>query len=81
LPGARLWVLLGAAALDRAALTPQRPDPADRPGLTLRRSSPRGTVFCTIEGLDLVSTPAQRGWLNGHRGVWLEHGSDNMMKG
>jgi hypothetical protein len=37
-------------------------------------------VFCTIEGLDLASTPSQRGWLNGHRGVWLEHGSDNLMK-
>ncbi|GBF90605.1 hypothetical protein Rsub_03177 [Raphidocelis subcapitata] len=29
-----------------------------------------GTVFCTIEGVDLVSTPSQRGWFNGHRGVF-----------
>ncbi|KAI8466265.1 MAG: hypothetical protein J3K34DRAFT_460951 [Monoraphidium minutum] len=40
-----------------------------------------GTVFCTIENVDLVSTPRDRGWHNGHRGVWLEHGSDNVMKG
>jgi hypothetical protein len=41
---------------------------------------PRGTVFTTIDGLELVSTPSQRGWFNGHRGVWMEHGSDNIMK-
>ena len=39
-----------------------------------------GTVFCTLDDLELVSTPVQRGWFNGHRGVWLEHGSDNLMK-
>lgn len=38
-------------------------------------------MLCTIENVELVSTPSQRGWHNGHRGVWLEHGSDNLMKG
>lgn len=39
-----------------------------------------GTARCTIEGLELTSSPSPRGQMEGHRGVWLEHGGDNMMK-
>jgi hypothetical protein len=45
-----------------------------------KKPKPRGCVFCTIETLELTSTPAQRGWHSGHRGVWLEHGGDNVLK-
>lgn len=39
-----------------------------------------GTAFCTIEDLVLAATPRVRAWQNGHRGIWLEHGSDNMLR-
>lgn len=62
---------LGLTSRTCAEQCTHAPPPATRP---------RGTVFCQVEGLDLVSTPQQRGFVNGHRGVWWEHGSDNMMR-
>jgi hypothetical protein len=38
-----------------------------------------GMVFCTILNLEISSGP--RGFDNGHRGIWLERGSDNLIKG
>ncbi len=37
-----------------------------------------GSVFCTIDGLVVNNQGGSRGWFNGHRGIWLEHGSDNL---
>lgn len=39
-----------------------------------------GTAFCVVEDLVLTSYPRERAWYNGHRGVWLEHGSDSILK-
>lgn len=38
-----------------------------------------GCVFTTIENVTLTNT-YPRGWFNGHRGIWLEHGSDTIVK-
>ncbi|GBF97581.1 hypothetical protein Rsub_10717 [Raphidocelis subcapitata] len=38
-----------------------------------------GSAFCTVDGLRLGATES-RGALDGHRGVWLERGSDNLVK-
>ncbi|KAF8072832.1 hypothetical protein HT031_000492 [Scenedesmus sp. PABB004] len=38
-----------------------------------------GCTFTTIDDLRL-SNSAPRGWLNGHRGIWMEHGSDCLVK-
>lgn len=37
-----------------------------------------GSAFCTIDGLTIANDGGSRGWFNGHRGIWLEHGSDNL---
>jgi hypothetical protein len=51
-------------------------------GVTVRNSDMGvytwGSVFVTISGLTL-SNSKQRAWYNGHRGVWMEHGSDSML--
>jgi hypothetical protein len=39
-----------------------------------------GCVFCSIEGLVLASVPAERGPESGHRGIWLDHGSDSLIR-
>ena len=39
-----------------------------------------GCVFCSVEGLELADAPEPRGTEAGHRGVWLEHGSDTLMR-
>ena len=39
-----------------------------------------GTVFCQVEDVEVGSKPVERGWFNGHRGIWLEHGSDTLFK-
>lgn len=36
-----------------------------------------GMVFCTITGLEVAS--GNRGYDNGHRGIWLERGQDNLI--
>lgn len=36
-----------------------------------------GMVFCTIAGLEVAS--GDRGYDNGHRGIWLERGQDNLI--
>jgi len=36
-----------------------------------------GMVFCTISGLEVAS--GDRGYDNGHRGIWLERGQDNLI--
>jgi hypothetical protein len=38
-----------------------------------------GSTFTTVDGLT-ISTTAPRGEFGGHRGIWLEHGSDNLVK-
>jgi hypothetical protein len=38
-----------------------------------------GSVFTTVDGLSLYTTKS-RGEYAGHRGVWMERGSDNMIK-
>jgi hypothetical protein len=38
-----------------------------------------GMVFCTISGLEVAS--GNRGYDNGHRGIWLERGQDNLIVG
>ncbi|KAF6262421.1 hypothetical protein COO60DRAFT_1676006 [Scenedesmus sp. NREL 46B-D3] len=38
-----------------------------------------GMVFCTISGLEITS--GDRGYSNGHRGIWLERGQDNLLTG
>lgn len=51
-------------------------------GVTVRNSDMGvytwGSVFCTISDLTLTNSK-QRAWYNGHRGVWMEHGSDSML--
>lgn len=37
-----------------------------------------GSVFTTISGLTLTNSKP-RAWYNGHRGLWMEHGSDSMV--
>lgn len=34
-----------------------------------------GAVFTTLDGV-LLTNSKPRGWFNGHRGIWIEHGSD-----
>lgn len=36
-----------------------------------------GMVFCTLTGLEVAS--GDRGYDNGHRGIWLERGQDNLI--
>lgn len=36
-----------------------------------------GMVFCTITDLEVAS--GDRGYDNGHRGIWLERGQDNLI--
>jgi hypothetical protein len=36
-----------------------------------------GMVFCTLTGLEVAS--GNRGYDNGHRGIWLERGQDNLI--
>lgn len=36
-----------------------------------------GMVFCTLSGLEIAS--GDRGYDNGHRGIWLERGQDNLI--
>lgn len=38
-----------------------------------------GCVFTSIDSVTLTNSQP-RGWYNGHRGVWMEHGSDTMLK-
>jgi hypothetical protein len=37
-----------------------------------------GMVFCTIDSLEVAS--GDRGHDNGHRGIWLERGQDNLIR-
>lgn len=37
-----------------------------------------GMVFSTISGLEVAS--GNRGYDNGHRGIWLERGQDNLIE-
>jgi hypothetical protein len=39
-----------------------------------------GTAFCVVEDVVLTAFPRERNWFNGHRGIWLEHGSDTILK-
>ncbi|WIA08908.1 hypothetical protein OEZ85_008326 [Tetradesmus obliquus] len=51
-------------------------------GVTVRNSDMGvytwGSVFTTISGLTLTNSKP-RAWYNGHRGLWMEHGSDSMV--
>ena len=39
-----------------------------------------GAVFTTVDNLVLAARPSPRGFYNGHRGIWSEHGSDNLFR-
>lgn len=38
-----------------------------------------GCVFTSIDSVTVASKPS-RGYFGGHRGVWMEHGSDTLVK-
>ncbi len=40
-----------------------------------------GTVWTTVDGLVVDNQGGSRGWYNGHRGIWLEHGQENVYTG
>jgi hypothetical protein len=38
-----------------------------------------GTAFCTMNNVRLSDRNGSRGFWSGHRGVWWEHGNDNVL--